>query len=139
MSVNSKILVGIVFLFCAGGCSSYRAVSYPGVEHEAEATGALEYPVEEQDKVRITEVDGTELTGRVKSRDAETITLEGKKKYRYPSKDDTPPQTVSVHSIKTLELKEPSPGKTTLLILGIIGGTIGALGIAIAASGGMGM
>ena len=129
----------ITLIFFVGGCSSYKAVSSLRI---ADGDDGWEFPVEVGDKVKITLMDDTQVEGKIMEISNFALTLEPAASTSYTgAKKNTPgdylPREIAGDSIRALEKREHSGGKTGLLIGGIVVGLLGLLGIAIAASGGV--
>jgi hypothetical protein len=140
MSTAMRLYWLVTLVFFAGGCSSYKLAPYPGIEDEAEMAVELEYKVEVGDKVKITMTDGNQFKGKVMEISSDAITLEPQRRSIYEKNKygEGQPRVIKADRIQTLEMRVGSGGKTTLLVFGIVAGTIALIAIGFAASGGMG-
>jgi hypothetical protein len=141
MSTVMRFFWLVTLGFFVGGCSSYRVVSPPRIEDEAERAVGWESSVKVGDDVRITLTDNGKVEGRIMSISSEALTLEpiepfNHTKYTENIPSDILPRVIAADSIWVLEKRSPSHGKSSLLVVGIIGGVLGLLAIAVAASGG---
>jgi len=128
----------VTLLIFAGGCSSYRVVTDPFIEDDWETNIVMSSAVKIGDKVKITLVDHSKAEGKIMTISYKDLTLEPiQPAQRIPG--DYPPRVIMFDSILVVEKQEHDSNKTSLLVVGVIVGSLGVLALSIAASGGMGM
>ena len=142
MSTAMRFFWLVTLVIFSGGCSSYKVVSSPRIEDETEMAVGWESSVKVGDEVRITLTDNGKVEGRVMSISSEALTLEPIESFKHTKytkniPNDNLPRVIAADSIRVLEIRSPSHGKSALLMVGIIGGVLGLLAIAVAASGGI--
>ncbi len=141
MSSIKRFFWLVTLLFFSGGCSSYKVVSFLRIEDETKMAVDWESSVKVGDEVRITLTDTGKVEGRVMSISSEALTLEPIEPFKHTQytkniPSEYLPRVITADSIRVLETWSPSHGKSALLMLGVIGGGVGLLAIAVAASGG---
>jgi len=128
-------------LLFAGGCSTYRVVSAPRTEGATESDAVWGSVLEVGDEVKITLTNNDQAEGKIFSISPKAINLEGDEatKFTHSREGYTGyylPTVIAFDSIRILEKRFASSGRTSLLIGGIIVGCIAVLGILVGAGGG---
>jgi hypothetical protein len=107
-------------MMAANGCKTYRSITGPASPQLT--NDLMARSIKSGDTVKIITKDGQELKFKVQQVGSETISGEN--------------QSVSFQEIARIEKRKISAGKTTVLILGVLGIVILGLGIAAAATAG---
>ncbi len=131
-----KVFWLLSLTFFVGGCSTYRTASFPRTDTEWTNTVLEETVIQEGDKVRVTLIDSSVVSGRVIEVTPNFLTLD-------PSvtpENEMSPFGIMTDQISNIEFIETDLGKSILLTVGVVA-LCGAIGSAIyigsAFSGGM--
>ena len=143
MSKLVRLFWLVTLVLFAGGCSSYKLVTFPRIEDESGMAVGWDYSLKKGDKVKITLNDNAKVEGKIMEISSETLTLEGLKNTSYTKNletlsSDNLPRVIPTDRIQAVEKKSGSGTKNALLITGTIVGAFALLLVAFAVGGGTG-
>jgi len=136
MAARICLALWLPISFGLGGCSTYRAASYPVFADTADQDGgdpALPV-VGFGDRVEVTLRDGARLKGRVMAAAPEVLTLTHGD---HLDADKEPRVRIAVDTIQAIKVREHSPGRTVGLVTIIVGTLVGTVAALFALGGGM--